>query len=109
MLNKKYILGLILIISVVWLTMILCLMVVYLLLPSLELSTITYIDSLLVAILRLLIAGFVLLVWLYSWNRLVKMYFQRNLNRSGMKREAPTARKRKVNKKMIRVSGKPAS
>jgi hypothetical protein len=106
MLNSKYVLGLILITFVVWLTMILCLVVVYSLLPSMEFSSTGYIVELLEAVLKLLVAGFVLLVWLYSWNMLVKLYFKRNLNQTAVKQEGQRARKKNENMKVNHVPRK---
>lgn len=77
MTNWKYILGLVLILSIVWLTMILCLAIIYALLPSVAVLTL---GSLVIAIIKLLLAGLILFTWLYSWNMLVKFYFKRNLN-----------------------------
>lgn len=107
--NRKYLLGLILIICVVWLTMILCLIIVYSLLPSMELLSITYFDTLILAVVKLLVAGFVLLVWLYSWNMLVKFYFERNLNQSEMKRKEPSAGRKKGNTRVRHIPRKPTS
>jgi len=97
MVNSRYLLGLILIILVVWLTMILCLIVIYSLLPPMELSSTAHVSELVEAVVKLLVAGFVSLAWLYCWNMLVKLYFQRNLNPSRVKQEGQRARKKKGN------------
>jgi len=97
MASSKYLLGLIFIILVVWLTMILCLIIVYYLMPSMELSSIAYVSELVEAVFKLLVAGFILLIWLYSWNMLIRLYFQRNLNQSTMKQKGQRARKKKGN------------
>jgi ABC-type transport system involved in multi-copper enzyme maturation permease subunit len=77
MANRKYLAGLILIVTIVWITMILCLAIVYTVLPPLdELSF----SKLAVAIVQLLVAGSIILLWLYSWNILVRFYFRRNMN-----------------------------
>jgi polyferredoxin len=91
--NSKYLLGLVGIISVVWLTMIFCFIIIYFLLSSIEFSSITYIDKLLLNTMWLLLAGLVFLGWLYSWNMLVRVYFRRNLNKGETKRKEPTSRK----------------
>jgi len=95
--NWKYVLGLLLIILIVWLTMILCLKVIYPLLISIGLPTTTssYINTLIMDAIKLLLAGFAILVWLYSWNMLVKVYFQRNLSQSETKQKRPSGRRKK--------------
>jgi len=97
MANSKYLLGLIFIILVVWLTMILCLIIVYYLLPPMELSSTVYVNELIGAVLKLLLAGFVMLVWFYCWNLLVRLYFQRNLSQSTVKQKGQRTRKKKGN------------
>jgi thiol:disulfide interchange protein len=76
MTNRKYLAGLVMIVSVVWITMIICLAMVYLLLPPLEYLTLT---GLAVNMIQLIVAGLILLAWLYSWNMLARYYFRRNL------------------------------
>ena len=90
MTNWKYLSGLLLIIAIVWLTMVLCLAIIYTLLPSVEVLTL---DGLAIAIVKLLLAGFILLAWLYSWNVLVRLYFRRNLNSKPKTVNSPTRKK----------------
>ena len=80
----RYLTGLISIIAVVWLTMIICLAIVYRLLPPLDELTLS---KLAISIAQFLLAGTVIVVWLFSWNILVRFYFRRNLNvsRSSLK------------------------
>jgi hypothetical protein len=95
--NWKYLLGLIAIICVVWLTMITCFVIVYFLLSSIELSSVTYIDKLILNAVQVLMAGFVFLGWLYSWNMLVRLYFRRNLGHGKMKGKDVTVEGKKGN------------
>jgi hypothetical protein len=76
MANRKYLAGLVIIVSVVWITMIICLAMVYLLLPPLEHLTLA---GLATDMIQLIVAGLILLAWLYSWNMLARYYFRRNL------------------------------
>lgn len=96
MANWKYLAGLLLIVSIVWFTLILCLAVVYSLLPSLERLTI---DALLIAVIQLLIAGVIILFWLYSWNMLVRIYFRRSMNKSIPAPMEHKAKKRRTKEK----------
>lgn len=90
MINRKHLAGLLLILAIVWLTMIFCLAIVYTVLPPLDELLFS---SLGIAIVQFLLAGSILLVWLYSWNMLVRFYFRRNLNVTGSKSSKPSKRK----------------
>jgi hypothetical protein len=90
MTNRRYLVGLALIVTVVWLTMMFCLAIVYTVLPPLDELTF---GSLGIAVVQLLVAGSILLVWLYSWNVLVRFYFRRNLNATKSKSPKPSKRK----------------
>ncbi len=77
MIDRKHLAGLLLILAIIWLTMILCLAIVYSVLPPLDELTF---GGLGIAIIQFLLAGSILLIWLYSWNMLVRFYFRKNLN-----------------------------
>ena len=95
MTNWKYIAGLLLIISVVWLTMILCFSIIYSLLPPLDQLLSGGPTRLMINIIQLLAAGAILVMWLYAWNVLTKFYFLRNLRRSESKPSKPVRKRRK--------------
>jgi ABC-type transport system involved in multi-copper enzyme maturation permease subunit len=82
MASGKYLAGIILIVTVVWLTMIICLAIVYIILPPLDQLTIS---RLAVSVAEFMGAGIIILAWLFSWNMLVRFYFRRNLNASRSK------------------------
>jgi hypothetical protein len=83
--SKKYLFGLILTVPIIWVTMIICLDIVYYLLYSASWLTDTFRDRLTSNIVGLLVAGFIVFVWLYSWNMFVRGYFLRNLNQTPAK------------------------
>ena len=95
MTNWKYLAGLLLIVLVVWLTMILCFSIIYLLLPPLDQLLYGGPTRLMINIILLLAAGGILVAWLYAWNMLTKFYFLRNLRTSESKpsKHAKTGRK----------------
>jgi Ca2+/H+ antiporter len=107
-LNLKYIIGLLLIIAVVWVTMILCLKIIYPLLVSIELPSTTYIDTLIGDIVKLLLACFVILAWLYCWNMLVRLYFHRNLSHAETKQKERSTKGRKEKTRARHVAEKSA-
>jgi hypothetical protein len=107
--NSKYLLGLIAIICVVWLTMIICFIAIYFLLSSIELSSVTYADKLILNAIQALMAGFVFLGWLYSWNMLVKLYFHRNLYQGKMKGEELIVKRKKGKTRAHHISRKSIS
>jgi hypothetical protein len=94
MANRKYLAGLVLIVTIVWITMIICLAMVYLLLPPLEHLTLA---GLAIDMIQLIVAGLILLAWLYSWNMLARYYFRRNLGI--IMPESPNIIKRKKQEK----------
>ena len=83
--SKKYLFGLILTVPIIWVTMVICLDIVYYLLYSASWLTDTFKDRLTSNVVGLLVAGFIIFVWLYSWNMLVRGYFLRNLNQTPSK------------------------
>lgn len=87
--------GLLLIISIVWFTMILCFALEYSLIPPIDQLFVGGPGRLIINIIQLAVAGLVLLIWLYAWNLLVKFYFSRNLNASDSK-ASKISRKRRT-------------
>jgi hypothetical protein len=77
MASRTYLAGIALIVAVVWITMIICLAIVYVILPPLDQLTVS---RLTVSVVQFLAAGSIILLWLFSWNLLVRFYFKRNLN-----------------------------
>jgi hypothetical protein len=75
--------------------MMLCFVVVYSLLPTSELLISGGLGRLMTNIIQLLLAGSILLIWLYSWNLLVKAYFWRSLRRTEPRASKVATRKRK--------------
>jgi hypothetical protein len=76
MVNWKYSMGLVIIVLIVWITMVICLAIVYSILPPLEELELS---GLAANMFQLIVAGFIVLAWLYSWNTLARYYFRRNL------------------------------
>jgi hypothetical protein len=88
--SGKYLAGISLIITVVWITMIVCFAVVFAILPPLDQLTLS---RLAIAVVQFLVAGAIILLWLFSWNLLVRFYFRRNLNVPGSKSRKNSERK----------------
>jgi hypothetical protein len=90
MMNRKHLAGLVLILAIIWLTMIFCLAIVYTVLPPLDKLTISGLG---IAMIQFLLAGSILLIWLYSWNMLVRFYFHKNMNMTRAESRKPSKRK----------------
>jgi hypothetical protein len=95
MASSKYLAGLFAIMALIWVTMIMCLLIVFYMLPSMEQLASGGIDRLITAIIQLVVSGSIIIFWLYSWNMLVKAYFWRNLNKTEVKAAKAVDKKHK--------------
>jgi hypothetical protein len=91
MVSVRYLTGIALIIIIVWVTMIVCLAVVCAILPPLDQLTPS---RLAVSVVEFLAAGSIIILWLFSWNILVRFYFKRNLDAPRSKSLKDSKRKR---------------
>jgi len=77
--NYKHVLNILGIITLVWFTMLLGLILIWRFIVPISYPSGSYFMQLIIGVFKVGISGILALIWLYSWNKLVKTYFWKTL------------------------------